>query len=147
MTAWRFVELRDLEPYRFQCMREALAFSVGEGFSPNALLFTQLAGEHISMGRNTSRNKMVHLDFCRGNGIQITRSFSPANKPLFIDQNTIRCLVVANRDTFDMNVAEQLFYEATIVSLENLGLEGKRIPKTNNVVVKERKTQSCFPGV
>jgi len=139
MPVWRFVELRDLEPYLFHCMREALADSVGGGFSPNTLLFTQLAGAHVSIGRMANISQMVHLDFCKNNGILVTRSFSPIRTSAFIDSNSIRCLAVANRDT----MASQLFYEAAVASLRGLGLQAEHIPKTNDIVVKGRKVSIC----
>lgn len=138
MPTWRFIELRDLEPYRFHCMREALANSVGGGFSPNTLLLTQLAGEHVSIGRMAGISQMVQLDFCRRNGIPITRSFSPSRTSAFIDSNSIRCLAVATK-----SITEQVFYEAAVTSLRALGLEAEHIPKTNDIVVKGRKVSVC----
>jgi len=120
-------------------MREALAISVGEGLSPNTLLFTQLAGEHVSIGRMASISQMVHPDFCMSNNIPVVRSFTSVRTSAFIDSNSIRCLAVVNKDI----IAPQLFYEAAVASLKGLGLKAEHVPETNNIVVKGKKLSVC----
>lgn len=119
-----------------------LAVSVSENLAPNTMLFAQLSGEHVSIGKNANIKEMVQLDFCRRNGIPVLRSPSPNNKSVFIDSNSIRCLAVANRDTFTADTAK-FFYEAAAASLKSLGLEARYVPKTNNIVVKGKKVSVC----
>lgn len=144
--SWRFIELRDWDPHRFQPLPEAVSTSVGEGFPPNTLLFTQLAGEYVGIGKNASIKQVVDLDFCKANRIPVIRTVSPHRTSGFVDSNTIRTLLVVKKDTppfSDMDKAEQLFYEAAVASLKSLGLKAEHIPKTNNVVVKGKKVSIC----
>lgn len=126
---WRFIDLRGLDPYVFQCLREVLTES------PRTMLFTQLLGEHVSIGKNANLTKMVRQDFCKENGIPIIRSMSPVKTQVFVDENTIRCLVVANE-----NIP---FYEAAVASLKYFGLDARHIQDTNNIVIKEQKVSVC----
>lgn len=137
MSVWRFVEL-SLEPYRFTCIREALAVCVGEGLSPNTLLFPQLSEEYVGIGKLTNISQMVHLDFCKTNDIPIIRSFSPVRTSSFIDSNSIRCWAVATK-----GITKQAFFEAAVASLKSLGLKAEHVPKTNNIVIKGRKVSVC----
>lgn len=148
MGVWRFIILRDADPYTFQYAREVVTTSIGKNVAPSTLLVEQPASPLIPVGKNTDLNSTVRLQFCKENGIPIIRTVSPHASSGFYDNNTIRCVLVAKSPLFpSWELFNRLFYKSIVASLKVLGIQAEHPPKSNNILIGQKKASTSSGGL
>jgi len=148
MEEWRFIALRNIDPYTFQCVRETLTTSVDRGIAPSTLLLEQPSSPFIAVGKFTNVGSIVNVAFCQESGIPIIRTISPHASHGFYDQNCLRCIFVAKSLLFpDSPIFYKFFYKAVMASLRNLGIQADHQPDTNNILIEQKKLSVISQGV
>lgn len=148
MEEWRFITLRNIDPYTFQCVREVLTTSIGKDIAPSTLLVEQPASPLIPVGKNTNLNSTVRLQFCKEKGIPVIRTASPHGSSGFYDSNSIRCVLVTKSPLFpNWELFNRFFYESIVASLKVLGIQAEHQPGSNNIIIGQKKASTSSGGV
>ncbi len=136
---FRYVFMDDLEPFRFQSIKEALVKLIGEGISPNTLILSN-PDPYVSIGQKGNIDKLVNVEYCEENNIPIVRSFSPHDSSIFYS-SMLRCSFYINSESSFMTGGAiiSLMNRAVVETLEQLGVEVDYPVGTNNVLVAGKK--------
>lgn len=134
---FRYVFMDDLEPFKFQSVKEALVELIGEGSSPNTLVISN-PNPYVSIGSQGSIKEKVNIEYCAENNIPIVRSFSEHGASIFYDK-MLRCSFYINKESSLMEELIPLVNLAVVETLGQVGVEVDYPPETNNVLTNGRK--------
>lgn len=143
METWRFIILREVDPYIFQCAREVLTTSIGKDIAPSTLLVEQPSSPFVPVGKDTDLHSKVRLQFCKENGIPIIRTTSHHASSGLYDTNSIRCVLVTKSLLFpNWELFNKSFYKSIVASLKVLEIQAEHQPGSNNILVGQKKTST-----
>lgn len=128
--AWRFIELRDLDPYDYYSSMEAMISTIGKGTSPNTLFIVKLK-EHVTLGKGTSIAKRVKFDYCKEQGIPVVRGLMPHNSSALFGCLMLYHLLLKD-DGVDLNILRNAVLEA-------LDLSVVQPTNSNNLIFDNKK--------
>ncbi len=139
---WRILSLMDIDPYRFQSVREAVLFSVKSGISPSTVTLLKNSIEYVSIGGKANIAETVNLDYCMDMGIPVSRSIIPHSSSAF-NSNDIKCNAILNEESVNAlktrDSLKNIFSEVALNMMGALGLQVENPVGTNNLNVAGKK--------
>ncbi|MFB0559764.1 MAG: lipoate--protein ligase [Candidatus Lokiarchaeia archaeon] len=137
---WRFIDYSDDDPYMNLAIEEALARSVLEFNSPNALRVWQHP-PIVSIGCFQRPEQEVNLEYCKKKGITLVRRMS-AGGAVYQDSGNLNYSLYFDTNKFKSfkDPVESYSYlcSGLIIALKSLGVEAEFRP-VNDVVIGKKK--------
>ncbi len=145
---WRFLDLDEIDGFHSAALFESVGRHVGEGSSPETILFWRVRLPVVYLGYHQCVEDEVHTDFCTDNNIGIVRRILGGGCG-FCDSEQILYSVIGREDGIiprDIRDAYRKVLRGVVLALGSLGAEGEIEPVRNAVYSRGKKISGNAQG-
>lgn len=136
MEKWRLLKLGEVDAYTSNPMLEMLGIAKSRGTIGNTLALYS-PSSYARLGKSTSFSQ-INASFCKEKGLPIFRDIFGGGA--YLNGDMCSFILLVDREFFPTRaVAADLFIKCVVKAYQILGVTAKHRPKSNDVLVGERK--------
>lgn len=145
---WRFIDVDKIDGIYSAALFDSIARHVGNGSSPETILFWRVSGPIVYLGYHQSVEDEIYVDFCKYHNIGIVRRILGGGCG-FCNENQILYSVIGKESGViprDIQSAYKKVLGGVVIALDILGVGGEIEPSRNAIYSKNRKISGNAQG-